>query len=441
MSTRSSLRKAVQAALIFGSLAALPAGAETLGEALASAYQNNAVLRGQEAQLGASQELVTQAKSGWLPKVSAFGSVGRTRLEGTSSVFPFQDTTLDQSAIGIQIQQPIYEGGRTTAGISQAHNVVSAQDAKLRAMEEQVFLQTVTAYMDVLRDQAILDLERNNEKVLGRQYDAVKASLENGEATKTDLAQAQARLSGAQAARIHAEGTLAESRATYQRVIGAEPSGELTSPPVPGDLPATLQQTLGLAQQNYPVLAARYAQNAAQDQVDSVSGQRLPTVELEGQIQHANEPDFVFAKQDTRAIMLSIKVPIYTGGALSAQTRQARREADASREQTVDQERAAREQAIRAWQGYQTAGAQIDAIQAQIAAAQSAYEGVQAQQEVGERTVLDVLDAEQELLNAKVSLVGARRNRIVAAYGLKAATGGLTAQALQLSPRATAQDK
>jgi outer membrane protein TolC len=172
-----------------------------------------------------------------------------------------------------------------------------------------------------------------------------------------------------------------------------------------------------------------------------VHGQLLPSVELDGQIQHANEPDFVFEKQDTRLIMLSVKLPIYTGGVYRAQARQARREADASREQAVDAERSSREQAIRAWQGYQTAGAQIDAIQAQIAAAKSAYEGVQAQQEVGERTVLDVLDAEQEFLNAQVSLVGAERNRIVAAYGLKAATGSLTAKALQLSARAPAQGK
>ncbi|HET7570469.1 MAG TPA: TolC family outer membrane protein [Gammaproteobacteria bacterium] len=419
-------------------LPAAPADAITVQQALAKAYRNNAQLKAQRAALDAAADQVQTAKSGWKPHVDLSASAGRTRLDGSFSPLfgdfsnpanPILPLTLHGSAVGVSVRQPIYEGGRTSAAIDQAQSMLSAQGAMLQQTEQQVFLQAAQAYIGVLTDQAVLRLEQNNVNVLKQQLDSAQANLNAGEATRTDVAQSQARLAGARAQVIQARGNLREDRASFRRIIGV-PASNLTPPPPVSGLPSSLAQARQLASQNYPVIAARYAVQAAQYNVDTVKGQFSPSLGLSASYLHANDPQFAFSQLNTAEIMLSLSIPIYQGGALHAQKSHARHLAEQRRDQLLDAQRMAVEQVTRAWQAYKTAHAALKSIKAQIQAAQIAFKGVKSEHRVGERTQLDVLDAQQDLLSARVSLVRAEATMRIAAYALKANTGTLTADAV-----------
>jgi TolC family type I secretion outer membrane protein len=306
-----------------------------------------------------------------------------------------------------------------------------AEAAHMHGVEQDVLLDAAQAYMAVLEAQAVLALEQSNENVLKQALDAAQANFDNGEVTHTDVDQAKARLAGTQAARIQAEGAVTAATASYERVVGSEPDG-LQQPVALAGLPATQQDALGLAEHNFAVVSAEAQSAAAESNVDVAESGLKPTLTLVGQISKANEPQFLFEKLDTRSIMLNLSVPLYAGGSLTSQVHAAKHQAMSSEQQALDARRQARDQVIHAWQAYQTATAGLAAIQVEITAAQSAYDGVLAEYKQGERTTLDVLNAEQELLNAKVNQVKAQSDETVAEYSLKAATGSLTADELHL---------
>ncbi len=417
-------------------LAAAPAlWADTLGQAFSQAYNSNAAIRAQQAQLRASGYQVDQARAGYKPQISFEAGVGTAHNDLASPFFPVSTYPQNTKTAGLIITQPLYTGGQVSANVNAAENARSAQLAELSATEEQVFLNVATAYTDVVRDQAVLKLEQHNVRVLNKQLGATRAEFENGEVTHTDVAQAEARLAGAEASLIRARGSLAASQAAYVRMVGVAP-GTLEQPVMPEGLPATEAEAAQLAQKNYPVLAARYAENAAQQRIAAVSGRQKPTVALTGQLLEARDPEIGFSRIDTRSIMLTFSMPIYEGGALDAEKHAAEQRAVARNDDLLDTQRQARLDAVNAWQAYQTANAQLAAIHSQIRAEQVAASGVRDEAAVGERTTLDVLNADQELLNARVNLVRAQRDQLVAAYALKAATGRLTANALHL-PNAT----
>lgn len=434
---RLGLSRLLSFPFLVAMLLPLAAGATTIDQALTAAYQNNAQLAAQRQALNAAKDQVDTVESGWKPRVSVTGSYGRTHMDGKfSSAFaafsqPGQPSvlplTLHGSAVGLEVEQPLYEGGRTTAALNQAHSLVSEQQATLDGTEEQVFLSAAQVYLDVLTNKAVLNLEKRNVNVLEQQLKSAQANFDHGEATRTDVAQSQARLAGARAEVIQAEGALREAKASYRRVIGVEPEN-LEQPAALRDLPASLSEALSLAGQNYPVVAARYAERAAQYHVDTLNSRFSPSISLNGSYLHANDPQFGFSQLNTGSIMLSLTVPIYQGGALSAQKSHAHHLAEQSHEQMIDAQRAASEQATRAWQAYQTARAALKSISAQIDAAKIAFQGVVNEHRVGERTQLDVLNAQQDLLSARVNRVRAERDMRVAAYALKAATGGLVAE-------------
>ncbi len=417
-------------------LAAAPAlWADTLGQAFSQAYNSNAAIRAQQAQLRASGYQVDQARAGYKPQISFEAGVGTAHNDLASPFFPVSTYPQNTKTAGLIITQPLYTGGQVSANVNAAENARSAQLAELSATEERVFLNVATAYTDVVRDQAVLKLEQHNVRVLNKQLGATRAEFENGEVTHTDVAQAEARLAGAEASLIRARGSLAASQAAYVRMVGVAP-GTLEQPVMPEGLPATEAEAAQLAQKNYPVLAARYAENAAQQRIAAVSGRQKPTVALTGQLLEARDPEIGFSRIDTRSIMLTFSMPIYEGGALDAEKHAAEQRAVARSDDLLDTQRQARLDAVNAWQAYQTANAQLAAIHSQIRAEQVAASGVRDEAAVGERTTLDVLNADQELLNARVNLVRAQRDQLVAAYALKAATGRLTADALHL-PNAT----
>ncbi len=406
--------------------------ADTLEQAFAQAYGGNAMIQSQQAQLNASDYDLQKARAGYKPQISFDAGIGTAHNDFSSPLFS-SITTYPQNirTAGLTITQPLYTGGQVSSSVDAAQNVQSAELANLYAAEERVFLDVATVYTNVVRDQAVLKLEQNNVDLLNKQLEATQAEFENGEVTHTDVAQSEARLAGAQAALIQARGALAASRAAYVRVVGMEP-GTLEQPPMPAELPYTQAQTVELAQQNYTVLAARYMENAAQQQVEAVAGKQKPSVALTGQLLEAQDPEIGFSRIDTRAILLTLSMPIYQGGSLNAEKHAAEQRVIASHDELVDSQRQAQLDAVDAWQGYQTATAQLAAIHSQIEAEQIAASGVRDEASVGERTTLDVLNADQELLNARVNLIRAQRDLLVAAYALKAATGQLTAEHLHL---------
>lgn len=419
-------------------LASATVSAATLEQALTQAWQNNPTLQAERDSLEAAGNRVEEAQGGYYPQVKLFGGVGTSHLDvGFMQIpgFPFPSSTigvpLNTRQVGVEVDQTLYAGGRVTAGVDVAEKLRAAEEAKLHSVEENVLLEAAQAYMDVLQAQAVLNLEQSNEQVLQEALQQAQASYDNGEVTHTDVEQAKARLAGAQATRIQADGELTAAESAYLRFIGATPDA-LQQPAALTGLPANQQDALALADHNYPVLEAQFSSAAAQSNVDIAESSLKPSLTLTGQVSRATEPQFLFEKLDSRSIMLNFSVPLYTGGTLTSQMHAAEREADSSEQQAADARREARNQVIRAWQAYQTATAGLAAIEVQITAAQSAYDGVRAEYQVGDRTTLDVLNAEQELLNAKVNQVRALRDETVAEYALKAATGSLTAQDLKL---------
>ncbi len=424
------------APLGLGFLASGSVAAATLPQALAQAWANNATLQAERDSLQAAGDRVDQATGGYYPQVKLFGGAGTSHNDVSFMPIPGFNLPLDNFSlntrqVGVQVDQALYAGGKISSGLSQAENERAAEEAKFHATEQDVLLDAARAYMDVLQSQAVLDLETSNVKVLQQALDAAQASFDNGEVTHTDVDQAKARLAGAQAALIQAQGALSSAQSNYERVMGVAADG-LQQPEPLGGLPSSQDEVLKLSAQDYRVRAAQYTSAAAHDKADVAEGALKPSVTLTGQVSKSHEPQFLFERLDTRSIMLNFSMPLYTGGTLSSQMKSARHEADSSEQQAVDAGRSARDRAIQAWQGYQTAVAGLTAIRSQIDAAQSAYDGVRAEYQVGDRTTLDVLNAEQELLNAKVNLVKAQRDEIVAEYALKAATGTLTAADLKL---------
>jgi outer membrane protein len=284
----------------------------------------------------------------------------------------------------------------------------------------------------VVRDQAVVELNVNNEQVLARQLEAARDRFEVGEITRTDVHQAEARLSGATADRIKAEGDLQASRAAYVKVIGEAPGGlEETAPPT--DFPAGLPQALTIAlDENPSVISAEFNQAAARDNVDQVRGELLPSVDLSGSAARAFEASSETSRSDSYTGKVTLTVPLYQSGSVYSRLRQARQELASKRNLVGEAKRDAEEQVTRAWETLQSTKARIRSYDAQITAAEVALEGVQREAAVGSRTVLDVLDAEQELLDAKVNLVRAKRDELVASFDLKSALGRLTATALGL---------
>ena len=436
--------QSLRAVLLTGTALALfslePARAETLQDALALAYQNNPTLQAARAQLRSVDESVPLALSGWRPSLSVNGNVQRSRNEsvitrgGAAGALFGGGTTLRTSeTVNVQLRQPVFRGLKTVAGTSQARAQVMAQRARLQATEAQVLLESTSSYLDVLRDEAVLNLQANNVQVLNRQLEATRDRFRVGEITRTDVAQAEARWSGAIASRIQAEGQLQKSRANYENNIGKPPEA-LAQPPMVVGLPGAVDEAIDAAIKANPgFVAADYTARAAQDGIDVSRGDLLPTFDIEAFYQRGYDTLADKSKNSIATARGVLTVPLYQSGAEYARLRQAKHTAGQRRLEADQARLDARENTTAAWENYQAFTASIESIKAQISASEIALEGVQREAEVGSRTVLDVLDAEQELLNARVNLVRAQRDQMVAAYQLLSAMGRLNAETLGLA--------
>ncbi|NQU61860.1 MAG: TolC family outer membrane protein [Rhodospirillales bacterium] len=415
------------------------AKAQTLEDALTSAYLNNPTLLGQRAKVRATDEQVPQALSNWRPSVEMTGSAGLRGLKNTTSTTA-RNQHREPRSIGFTITQPLFRGGRTLAATSSAENTVLSERQSLLKTEQEVLLSAATAYLNVFRDEAVLKLNINNEQVLKRQLEATRDRFEVGEITRTDVHQAEARLAGSAADRIDAEGNLEASRAAYRNVVGITAPRNLKHPAeLPGQQPTDLDEAVKTAINNNPsVLGAEFDKKALLDNVDEVKGELLPELSVSTGVSRDLESSGETGRIDSAEITLNLTVPLYQQGEVFSRLREAKQNV-AKQVQAIDQARRdAVEDATKSWETLVTARARVKALKTQIDANVVALEGVERETQVGSRTVLDVLDAEQELLDSRVAHVRAQRDELVAVFELKEAMGKLTAKEIGL--RATSYD-
>ncbi len=448
------LHAATWCAVTIGALAfAAPAWTQTLTEAFAYAYNNNPQLLAQRAALRATDESVPQALANWRPTVTFSGQAGYTRAGfeqpaqntlfaspcagqpvGSSCDTPTQFSSFTSKQLDLRITQPVYRGGRTEAQTRQAINSVEAARAQTLGVETTVFQAVAQTYLDVVRDQTLVEVSRNNEAVLRKQLEATRDRFRVGEVTRTDVAQAESSYAQATAQRINAEGQLEVSRANFARAVG-HPPGRLMLPRERPVLPATREEAQGLASGDNPnVIAASFTELAARDNVDVIRGQLLPQISIVGDLNRNFSPSFTLrnARQDTAAVTAQLTMPLYEGGAIYSQTRQAQQTVGQRRSQVDDARRQAVQTASQSWETLQAARAAIASFGAAVKAAQIALEGTQQEALVGSRTVLDVLIAQQQLFTTQSQLVTSQHDAALAEFNLAAATGRLIAPELRL---------
>ena len=440
MAARPDVRKPVWAApapALRQTSAGVP---RTLTEALAATYSNQPVLQAERAKLRAIDENVPIALAGWRPTVQINGTAGYG--DGLSRAYSFASTpgrsikspTARDIASGtFQASQTLYNGGRTQANINRAKNQVMGERATLIAQEQASFTAAVTAYVGVIQAQQQLELNFNNESVLTKQLQATNDRFRVGEITRTDVAQAQAALAGARAQRETSEGQLQTARGVFQQVIGVLPPPDLV-PPQPLALPLKSEtEAIALAATNNPqVIAAQFADAAAKDAVDVAVAALMPQLALQAQVFHQINQAGWSSQANGYQVIAQLTVPIFQGGAEYATVRQARQQQQTAQRQLDDARRNAVQNAVQSWETLTAARAAAQSTRSQIRANEIALEGVEREAIVGSRTTLDVLNAQQQLLLSRTSLVQNLAQLVNASYAVAAAVGRLTARDLHL---------
>lgn len=420
---------------------ALPAQSETLQEALDLAFQANPALEAQRADLGVAREQLAQARGARAPSVDLSASAGYESLETTQpTAFGLGDRPI--SSAQLQATLPLYTGGRINAGIDQAQAGILAADAQFDGVAQDLVLNTVTAYVDVLRDREAILIRANSVALLNEQLRAATDRFEVGFATRTDVKQSEARLQGARASLAGAEAQLQASLSIYEVFVG-QPAGDLVPVPDAPAIPADYESALQAAVSDNPDLQAlRQAERVAEQGVRSAKGERKPSVSLVGTAAVQETYDQVATEfspllgqielpaqnyRDTQLRLLAqASVPLFQGGILKSRVRAARLQLDQARLQTVNAERQITASIAQSWYGNIAAEQAITASELQVEAAEIAYEGAQEELSVGTRTTLDVLDQEQQLLEARLGLINARRDAYVATHQLLRAMGALS---------------
>ena len=447
--------------------------AETLKEALTAAYLFNPTLKSARALLRATDNQVSLAKSGYRPTISAQFQYGyedvHTKLQGagtstgtipvcSGTISPIDGTCTGgtftglplstfgaSSAVGngtsnprqaqVSLQQNVFDGFRTYNNVKGAEATVEAGREDLRNAEVNILLNSATAYMNVVRDQAIVNLRQNNVKVLSEQLRATQDRFKVGEVTRTDVAQAESGLAQSQADLSIAQGTLYGDQALFAQFIG-HPAGTLRDPGPPTKLlPKTLQAAIDISEAENPgILAAIFRERAQEHQVKEAKGQLLPALTFNATYTNAAQPfgsPNVTELQDTR-VFGQLTVPLYQAGSVSAQIRQAIETLSQRRQQIDEQRELARQSVSSQWGLLIAARGNVAAGKSAVEATRIALEGVREEERVGQRTILDVLNSEQQNLNAQVNLVSFQRDLVVASYGVLSGMGRLTAADIAL---------
>jgi outer membrane protein len=421
-------------------LTSRPVLAETLESALAQAYRNNPTLNAQRAALRAIDEQVPQALAGYRPRVNASIDSGYQHYESNTLALGQQvltNTNISPRGGNVGVVQTLWNGQRTGNTTRQAEATVLSGRETLRNAEQTALLDAATQYMNVLRDTAILDLQRRNVQVLQEQLKQARDRFNVGEVTRTDVAQSEARLAAAQSQVLAAEANLKASQAAYRRAIGVEPVNLRAGMPVDRLSPRTLEASVAQGLSVHPtVTAAQYTVDAAQHAVKVAEGTLYPTVTLEGSVQRRWDLAPGSFDQLTGTVLGRVAVPIYQGGSEYSIIRQTKETLGQRRIELDVARDIVRATVFQWWSQLEATKAQIISAQAQVTATEVALNGVREEARVGQRTTLDVLNAQQELVNARVQLVTSQRDRVVASYTLLAAVGRLAPEVLSLATEA-----
>ncbi len=428
-----ALRMSVWRAAMVATVAAIVPGqgwAMALEDVLAHTYTHNPALEAARAELKAVDENMAQANSGWRPTVVANYERGRQEVQ-----FGNQDPEYDKTeSRSLQVTQPLFRGGQTWASTKAARAAIDAQRAVLMASEQDVLLDAAVAYVDVIRARELVELTTKNESVLDEHLKATRDRFDVGEVTRTDVSQAEARFARATSDRVQAEGGLVGAIATFERVTKMDVPDEMALSELDITLPESVAKALEMAVERNPTFRrTQYQAEQAEYSVLQQKGGLLPTVNLVGRMSRVlGAPQFGSQQLDNNSLTVNVTVPLYQGGAQYSAARQAARQFEQSKEQSIATHDRVREAVLSAWEDLITAQAVIQASREAIVAAETALEGVEQEHLFGARTTLDVLDAEQEFFEARVDLVVAERNEAVALFNLANLLGLFTAESLKL---------
>ena len=444
-------------ALAWGGLAG-GAGAESLADAIALAYETNPTLQGERAQLRVTDEEYPQAQAGLRPTVA--GSGGYTYQGATVSEpgLPNFNVSGGSATAVVSVTQPIYTGGLTAAHLDTAQADIMAERENLRRTEITVLQNVVGAYLDVRRDAEQLAISQDNVNVLARQLTETSAKFDAGTLTRTDVAQSQARLAQARSQLAAAQATLAEARAAYAAVVGQNPGELAPEPPIAPLLPATVDAAFDAAEQDNPqIRQADYVERGAAARLAAAKAQTRPTASLSAQLGYVGEQEGIsglsggsgltgpstgpssgltasslnaLETETGGSITANVNIPIFTGGLTSSLIRQAAETDNVARIGVEGARRQVLQAVSQAWNQLLGARASLAADEEQVKSDTVAFEGVREEQKVGLRTILDVLNAQYELEQSQLALVGARHDEYVAAAAVLAATGALEARNL-----------
>jgi outer membrane protein len=416
--------------------AASAARGEGLPEALAKAYQTNPQLNAERARQRATDENVPQALAGYRPQIVASLSAG---LQAVRDLLPgntFQSGSLKPWTVGVTVTQTLYNGLRTANSVRVAELQVQAGREALRNVGQGVLLDAVTAYTNVLANQSLVEAQRANVAFLQETQGIVQKRLNAGDVTPTDTAQAEARLSRGRADLNAAEVSLAISQATYTQVIGNAPSQLRPAETVDRYLPRSRDEATEMAFRQHPaVMAANFDVDVASTTIRVAEGSLLPTITLQGSASKSRDADPTLSTfgTDQASILGQMTAPIYDGGTAASQTRQAKELAAQSRLMLDQIRNQARTAAVGAWVAHEGAKIAVAASESEVRAAGVALQGVSREAQGGQRTTVDVLNAQQDLILARARLIGALRERVIASYSLLSAIGRLDVKTLALN--------
>ena len=422
-------------ALALGCALPSAAWAEALPEALAKAYQTNPQLNAERARQRATDENVPQALAGYRPQIVASLSAG---LQSVRNLLPdntIQTANLKPWVIGVTVTQTLFNGFRTANSVRVAELQVQSGREALRNVGQGVLLDAVTAYTNVLANQSLVDAQRSNVAFLRETLAVTQRRLNAGDVTPTDTAQAEARLNRGLADLNAAEVALAVSQATYAQVIGNPPSQLRAAEVVDRYLPKSREDAMTMAIRQHPaVMAAGFDVDVASTNIRVAEGALLPSASLQGSASRSrnNDPTLGTFANDQASIVANVTAPIYDGGQAASQTRQAK-EVTAQSRLVLDQVRSqARTAAVSAWVANEGAKIAVSASESEVKAATVALQGVQREAAGGQRTTVDVLNSQADLIQAKARLIGALRDRVIASYTLLSAIGRLDVKTLNL---------
>jgi outer membrane protein len=433
---------AAAAVLLMAYAGLAPALADTIDAALVRAYQNNPQLNAQRASVRATDENVPQALSGYRPRVALTASAGYQYLDtlitsgGSPTAIVRTDThgaNAPRSA-GLTVTQTLFNGQQTANRTRAAESQVSGSREALRFLESSVLFSAATIYMDYLRDAAIVEVQRSNTRVLEQTLKQTRDRFNVGEVTRTDVAQSEAQLAAGKTQQLTAESNLTTTRSNFRRIIGNDPVALAPGSPVDRYLPGTLSGAVDLSLVENPnVTAAMFGIDVNYLQVKVNEGALLPTVTLQASVQQSYEQTLQISRSFGASAIAQLSVPVYQGGAEYSLIRQSKETLAQQRlvlEQTRDQTRA---NVVTAWGQLVAGKAQVASAQSQVTASEIALNGVREEAKAGQRTTLDVLNAQQALVNARVALVTAQHDRVVASYSVLNNVGRLSPQVLKLA--------